>query len=515
MKQFIPLFVLLIGCSKEKTIEEIIPLTTYEQAVKELENLDMPVAWHHILQRGKIIRVTLTEEDLFVEAQSELNLLICIDRINGVKRWVYELPAPLPWAPVAPSPTISSELVAFEAQFEEVMKEKFKEEEKQPPDPEKIQKLGIELNNIEKDYKFARTLDNVYFVSRGSLYCIDRLGGRLVWEKRLKFVPSARPFAIRDHIFIAGSDQSRVWALSVPKQGDDTTFFSPSLEDENQIFNQPIFEDKILIFVAHDRRVHAFEFTMGKKLWEKELGILKCDPVVHRYRTTLQGGGALEYRLVMIGGVDRYFYALDLGSGSIMWKYFTEVTIKSTPACKDDTIYIRLDDGNLLAFETIPIDSNYPSNVGKVRYKLPRTQRFLVKGIKQTHFLADGHKILLVKEPAGKILNTFQLNKIKYVLTNTYDNILYAATEDGVILAMEDTSLKELRKLLKNLGGEDKKELRDKIKEQIIIMVQQHSKLQLDTAPLIALIKRTLTETAELEVRTKLMEILKALNADQ
>jgi hypothetical protein len=35
--------------------------------------------------------------------------------------------------------------------------------------------------------------DNVYFISRQVLYCLDRISGGLRWTRRLGFVPSARP----------------------------------------------------------------------------------------------------------------------------------------------------------------------------------------------------------------------------------------------------------------------------------------------------------------------------------
>lgn len=435
------LFLLLLsGCITELPPDK--PLfppskATLEELLTELKPLEAQYFWHISLERGKIVRMSLTSEEILIETDADL--LVCVDRHSGERRWVYELPAPLNWAPVTP-PSIPQEIADLEKKLERAYDLEIQElnKEKRDQDPLVIERCGNEQEFYKGQIRLAVNSDNLYFVTKGSLYCLDRKSGQEVWTARLKFVPSARPYAVKDWVFVPAADSAKVWALSVPKKGDHVMFYTPSLEDENQIFNQPIYIDKVLVFGAHDKKLHAFIYSTGKKLWEADLGApVKCDPVEHKYKTTLPDGKILEYHLIAIGGLDRYFYAIDADSGTIVWKYFTDVTIKTPAICKDDTIYVRMDNRELVAFYAIPIDEGIPTRVGKIKYRFSSMNSFLVKGQKDPYLLTQQNSIMRVDNLNGNLIKKADFNKLQFFLTNIHDNTLYASTDDGFLVAVK------------------------------------------------------------------------------
>lgn len=433
--------ILLAGCITEiETWQPRYPPSkaTLEELLDELKPLEAQYFWHLSLERGNITRMTLTSEEILIE--TDANLLVCVDRYSGERRWVYPLPAPLNWAPVTP-PSIPQEIADLEKKLEKAYELEFIELKKDKIDIDvlaTIEALRKEQENIKEQIRFVVNSDNLFLITKGSLYCIDRKSGREVWVSRLKFVPSARPYAVKEWVFIPAADSAKVWALNVPKKGDHTMFYTPSLEDENQIFNQPIYVDKLIVFGAHDKKVHAFEYSTGKKLWEADLGApVKCDPVEHRYKTILQDGKTLEYHLILIGGIDRYFYAIDADNGTVNWKYFTDVTIKTAATCKDDTVYVKMDNEELVAFYAIPIDEGIPSRVGKIKYKFSSMVSFIVKGAKDPYLLTKDNSLIRADDSNGNIIKKTSFNRIKFFVPNTFDNTLYAATDDGFLVAVK------------------------------------------------------------------------------
>jgi len=124
------------------------------------------------------------------------------------------------------------------------------------------QALQKKRNEIRERLRVAAFGDNVYFISRQIIYCLDRLNGGLRWTHRLGFVPSARPFAIRNFVFVPSVDTARVWVLDVEKKGQEIASYRASImTKENQIMNQPIYSDPSLYFSCHDGNVYCFKVT--------------------------------------------------------------------------------------------------------------------------------------------------------------------------------------------------------------------------------------------------------------
>ena len=145
------------------------------------------------------------------------------------------------------------------------------------------QNLQKKRNEYRERLRVAAFGDNVYFISRQVIYCLDRLNGGLRWTHRLGFVPSARPFAIRNFVFVPGADSARVWVLDVEKKGTEVTSYRASIMNrENQIMNSPVFSDPSLYFICHDGAVYCFKVKTGTLTWTYQTErALRADPTVY------------------------------------------------------------------------------------------------------------------------------------------------------------------------------------------------------------------------------------------
>ena len=220
-----------------------------DEIARELLSLPFKhVEWEYRFNERSIARMTLAGAQLFIETHD--NYVIAMDRFTGSTNWIHKVltDTPLDWAPVVAHGVpeekrlLEAELRDIGHQIEDVMKEK-------GPGPE-TQKVQKKRNEIRERLRVAAFGDNVYFISRQVIYCLDRLSGSLRWSHRLNFIPGARPFAIRNYVFIPGVDLARVWALDVEKKGAEVTYYRAGiLSRENHIMNRPLFDEPSLFFV--------------------------------------------------------------------------------------------------------------------------------------------------------------------------------------------------------------------------------------------------------------------------
>jgi outer membrane protein assembly factor BamB len=382
------------------------------------------VEWEYKFTNRQISRMTLQGDQLFLETPDYK--VIAMDRFTGKTSWIFTIDThtPLDWAPVVAQGVpeeirqLELDLVAMARKIDDKMKEVGPGKE--------TQELQKKRNEIRERLRVAAFGDNCYFISREVLYCLDRLSGYLRWTHRLTFIPSARPFAIRNYVFIPGADLARVWVLDVEKRGNEITHYRASIvERENQIMNAPVYSDPSLYFVCHDGKIYCYKVTDGTQTWAYQTErAIRSDPLVYVYRAEAEGtpevkpgaapaaapapgamnapaqgamnapapaagamnapaGGAMDAggakppddgkakkpqkaqvttRFLFVGGTDNAFYALDGDAGALIWKYECGGEIKSPAIAKDSTVYVRSEEGALHAFEIMPMHRDPKTN---------------------------------------------------------------------------------------------------------------------------------------------------------
>jgi outer membrane protein assembly factor BamB len=462
-----------------------------EQAiVQELRTYPFKhVEWEYRFNNRQISRMTLAGDQLFLETPD--NTVIAMDRFTGRTQWIFKIntDTPLDWPPVVAEGVperkreLEAELVLMNRRIDDKIKEVGPGKETQD-----LQKKRNEIRELLRAEAYG---DNVYFISRHVMYCVDRLSGKLIWTHRLGFIPSARPYAIRNYVFVSGADLARVWALEVENKGSEKTFYKAHIFNrENQVMNRPVYFAPSLYFVCHDGMVYSYHVESGSLNWtyptEREL---KADPVVYVYRHDEEakaaapkeapkaGAGGMEApkagmeagamaapgakddkkpgkatretTFLFVGGTDNTFYALDGNSGAIIWKFECASPVKSPAIAKDQTVYVKTEDGALHAFEVNPQHRDPKTNApvgpkrnGNLRWKLPLGERFLFKGKERIYVIGPKNEIYAMKEMTGEIVGRYRTNLLQHILTNAVDDYIYVANAGGYVFCLKESQQK-------------------------------------------------------------------------
>ena len=77
---------------------------------------------------------------------------------------------------------------------------------------------------------------------------------------------------------------------------------------------------------------------------------------------------------------------------------------------------------------------------GELRWKLPLGERFLVKGKERVYVLGPEKEIYAINEMSGEIRGRYKTDILKFLITNTIDDVFYVATENGYIFALKESA---------------------------------------------------------------------------
>ncbi len=465
----------------EAAVAEAVRNLPFKQEVWRFKFNDKPIA-----------RLTLSGDQLFAETPDFR--VMGMDRFTGRVQWIFKVhtETPLDWAPVV-AEGVPEEIRQLEADLKLVNRQ-IDDKLKELGPGKETQALQKKRNEYRERLRVAAFGDNVYFISRQVLYCLDRISGGLRWTHRLGFIPSAQPYAIRSFIFIPGADLSRVWALDVEKKGAEVTSYKTSITNRiNQVMNRPIFAAPSLYFVCHDGNVYSFNVDNGNLNWtyptERQL---MADPILYTYKqegaaeakpagapkdgaapamekkpeagamaapamgAPAMGAPAADDKgakkkaqattqFLFAGGTDNTFYAIDSNSGGIAWKYECGAPIKSAAAAKDTTVYVKTEEGALHAFEVNPQHRDAkgavigPRRNGNLRWKVPLAERFLFKGKERVYIIGPEKEIWAMNEMTGQVVGRYKTDFLQHVLTNTSDEFVYVANSAGYVYCLKES----------------------------------------------------------------------------
>jgi len=113
----------------------------------------------------------------------------------------------------------------------------------------------------------------------------------------------------------------------------------------------PAVDDEVIIAPTGGGTVHAFDtasfapkwvFTAGKGIW-------KMVPYDKKGAAAFSSP-TISGQVVLIGSSDGNLYALEKGTGSVLWRHAFGVPVLSTPCVSGNTVFAAAYDGNLYAF---------------------------------------------------------------------------------------------------------------------------------------------------------------------
>jgi outer membrane protein assembly factor BamB len=178
--------------------------------------------------------------------------------------------------------------------------------------------------------------DSVYFANGTMVYSLRSNNGNLSWQypekataKRLFF---AHPLVIGDQVLLADYDNKLASLKTI--DGSENWIFSGA---KGRYIASPIVVNDLIIASNADYSVYALDLQ-GNLKWKFTGG--------HAFWTKPVSDGKTIYAACM----DHYLYAIDLESGSLVWKSALGAALVSNPLLDENgTVYLGDLDGNFYA----------------------------------------------------------------------------------------------------------------------------------------------------------------------
>lgn len=366
----------------------------------------------------KIRQITILDDALYVETEN--HHLYAIAQADGITRWVFRVGAHLDFRPC-----MVEGIVAERNSQRELANNLFKlleeERRKKLPDRAVVDRLSADLRDAQKRYAAVQGEDRIYFVAKDTLYCLGRESGNLMWKTLLTFNPSTPPAASRTHVFVGSQDRDRVIAVSTRILRESGWYRAHA-----NITSQPIYHEPILYFASEDQGIYAYGVDDGSQRWHNQVAEkgFSCDLALYIDRSQERNPSYL-----FAGSRDYSLYVVDPVTGRLRWKFETGAPI-TTPAVVDwPVVYVKSDKNALFALD---------APTGKLLWKLPRADRFLIRGNRAVYLLR-GSRIFAVSPKTGEIMNRFPRGPFAHLVTNTASPVLYMATRDGFLFAAQES----------------------------------------------------------------------------
>ena len=141
---------------------------------------------------------------------------------------------------------------------------------------------------------------------------------------------------VADGTLYIGSMDKRLYAVDPDTLREDWHF-----EASGAFASTPLYRDGVIYIGAFDRKFYAIDTVTRQKKWEFEgNGWFWNDAVA-------TGDG----RLVLVGSLGGFFYALNAEDGALEWQVETESPIRAAPIIVGDRLYVTSENGSILILD--------------------------------------------------------------------------------------------------------------------------------------------------------------------
>lgn len=194
----------------------------------------------------------------------------------------------------------------------------------------------------------------IVYAIAGNVYALNANTGALLWQSQdSKCLYS--PTLVNGTVYVV-CDSNVVYALNAET---GTPFWQYSTK--GRINSSPSVVNGTLYVNSGDGNVYALNASSGAPIWQQHLGASLAPPV------TLSGyaSGQAVANGVLYLGVRNKFYALDAGTGTMIWRADGLVLGPNTPAVASGTVYVPGDGSVCYTPWTLPREYLF-GNIGHI-----------------------------------------------------------------------------------------------------------------------------------------------------
>jgi outer membrane protein assembly factor BamB len=275
------------------------------------------IRWEAVFSGEKVRRMSRYGDSLYVE--TDACRLYSVNIKTGFRQWQVQLPAPTDnfISTVGDLPKKEAEL---RKSLMSVEKEITGESKRKDRDEDKIKYMKRQLQALQQEFLSLRMRDAIYLTCRGSLYCIDRSVGTILWQAQMDFVPGTTPCSTIASVFIGSLDFYRVYQVDTTLKYEKNWF-----KAAEPVSTTPIYENPTLYFGAHDGKVYAYDTIEHKLFWSFQT------------EKSISTDMILDDDILYVGSTDFAVYGVDRYAGILLWKFETGSAI-TTPMRLDKMI---------------------------------------------------------------------------------------------------------------------------------------------------------------------------------
>ena len=184
-----------------------------------------------------------------------------------------------------------------------------------------------------------------------------------------------------------------------------------------------IFQNTVYIG-GEDGRVYAVTPQL-KAVWPLEGGVFVTSG-------RIVGDVKVDDSGVYVASTDSKLYALDRGTGKILWKYYGGKPLMDSPHVTANTVYLNVPGRGLAA-----IDKGKGEFNREAKWVSKDARKFLAEDESHTYLATRDGKIQAVDRQTGKVLFTSKGQGFDVFVSNPKDNIIYAARKGGTVVAIK------------------------------------------------------------------------------
>ena len=182
----------------------------------------------------------------------------------------------------------------------------------------------------------------VFGSADGMIYCLNTTNGKLLWNLRTDAAVLGAPLIKDNVVYIGGSDHHfRAIYLSTGKEKWKFNGLG------GPVVSTPVITGEKIIFGAWDRNLYALSTSIGQLLWKWSNGSsvinyspASCIPVI-------------KDSTIFVVAPDRYISAIDLNTGSTLWRN-NDAAVRESIGISEDgkTIYGKTMQDTIVAYQS-------------------------------------------------------------------------------------------------------------------------------------------------------------------
>lgn len=424
--------------SKQKVIVK--QLKKYRKQI----NTNLPFAkilWEAVLPGVKIRKIDLVTDLLCI--QTDAKNLYAIRTDSGLRQWQNYFAQPIDFS-ISEVEGIPQKLKELNNKIATGRYNLEIELGKRHRESSRIENIKRELKSAREMLKLLRIHDQLYLISRGEIFCLDRLSGNIFWRKRLDFIPGTAPTAIPRSVFIGAVDWDRTYQFDCTDQYEKNWFRADSL-----VSTRPICVSPYLYFASRDGNIYCYDIKSGEKKWE------------YKTQGNIRGDMLLDDDTLYVGSSNFALYALNRHIGKLNWKFECGSPIRAKPLIVRSSkqnlgteadgdlerdLYFNAENNVFYALKLFKTSTktfqgdNIIWSYYKLKWEFPSGKRLITKSGRRSYIIGIDNKTLYeLDDTSGTLKAQYSLEPFVFCLgdLNTNSGIIYLASSDGYIFAVQ------------------------------------------------------------------------------